>query len=104
MSKDIAIDVINEARRLYFGGALLSALFFRSCLFFLKVKFLRQTHFPCNYDFPALRVRRSETRLTVYWALRYQSDSKFQGKGAATFGKKTHVKTKNVRNKYTRWP
>ena len=39
VSKDIAIDVINGARRLYFGGALLFALFFRSCLFVVKVKF-----------------------------------------------------------------
>ena len=69
VSKDIAIDVINEARRLYFGGALLSALFFRSCLFWEKVNFRRKTYFACTYDFPALRVRRSETRLTVYWAL-----------------------------------
>ena len=28
MSKDVALDVTNEVRRLYFGSALLPALFF----------------------------------------------------------------------------
>ena len=46
VSKDIAIDVINEAIRLYFGGALLFALFFRSCLFLEKLIFKEKTVFP----------------------------------------------------------
>ena len=54
--------------------------------------------FSCTYDFPALRDRRPETRLTVYWALLCQSDSKFQSKGAATFGGKTHFEVNNVQN------
>ena len=50
----------------------------------------------CTYDIPALRVRRPETRLTVYWALSYQSDTKFQATRATTFDEKTHFEVNNV--------
>ena len=33
VSKDIALDVINEARRVFFGDALSPALFFEKCVF-----------------------------------------------------------------------
>ena len=39
VSKDIAVGNINGTSRLYFGGALLRALFFRSCLFLENVIF-----------------------------------------------------------------
>ena len=48
------------------------------------------------FYFHALRVRRTETRLKIDWALPYQSDSKFQVKGAAFFGEKTHFEVNNV--------
>ena len=45
---------------------------------------------------PTLRVGRSVTRLTVYWAFPYWGGSKRESKGAATFGKKTHFEVNNV--------
>ena len=39
----IRLDVINEVRRLYFGGALLFALFFEKVCFLVS-HFLRKTH------------------------------------------------------------
>ena len=56
----------------------------------------------CTYDFPALRVRRTETRLTVYWASQYQNHSKPPSKEPATFGEKHHFKVNNFENKCTR--
>ena len=44
-SKDIAIDVINEVRKLYCGGALLSALFFGKCVFYEKTVFQNNSLF-----------------------------------------------------------
>ena len=65
MSKDIAIYVINEVRRLCFGGALLPALFLEKEIFFGKIMiFLEKVDF-CSYELPTLRVGRSVTRLTV---------------------------------------
>ena len=43
---------------------------------------------------PAIRVRRPETRLTVYWASQYQINSKAASKRAATFGEISHFKVK----------
>ena len=57
----------------------------------------------CAYDFLALRVRRTETRLTVYWASQYQNHSKPQPKGPATFDKKQHhLKVEIFENKCAR--
>ena len=46
VSKLIAIDAINEIRRLDFGGALLSALFFRKCSVCGKSSVSERIH-PC---------------------------------------------------------
>ena len=76
----IDIDVINETRRPYLGGALLPALFFKRSHFFGKNSFLRKIQNFKSYALSTLRVGRSVTRLTVYWA--------FPSKGPATFNKK----------------
>ena len=54
---------MNEVRRLCFGGALLSALK-------KKVSFSEKNEKNdlCSDALPTLRVGRSVTRLTVYWA------------------------------------
>ena len=65
---NIAMGSMNVARRLDFGDALLPAPFSISCpliSFFLT----KRNMLFCTYHFPALRVRRPETRLTVYWVL-----------------------------------
>ena len=72
--------------------------------FFEKVDFLSKYIILAVSWLPTLRVRRPETRLTVYWALQYQSGSKFQSKRAATFGKNTLFVASNVLNYYSRCP
>ena len=66
VSKIIHIHVMNEARRLCFGGALLLARF-STDVFFEKT----MGHFTkkmCGVALPTLRFRRSANRLTVHWA------------------------------------
>ena len=62
----IAIDVMNDVRRLYSGGALSSALFLKKVTFLglLLLKIL----VVFSYELPTLRFGRPVTRLTVHWA------------------------------------
>ena len=63
----IAIEGTNDVRRLYFGDALLPALFVTS-LFFLENLCCLNNNNIWGYELPTLRVGRSVTRLAVYWA------------------------------------
>ena len=72
VSKVIAMDVVNEVRRLCFGGALLRALFF----FKLKIlkncqNFKKYISYECRL--PTLRVGLSVTRLKIHWALQFET-------------------------------
>ena len=102
--KVIAIDVVNEVRRLCFGGALLSALVleknvFRENFFWKNRKSSRVV---------TLRVGSSSLKkvtLRVKHFPRkehYQSYSKFWLKGAATFCRQANFEATNVQNQYIR--
>ena len=70
-------------------GALLFALSLE------KVSFVKNMFFkkdPFSDELPTLRVGCSVTRLTVYWAFPYQSNSKFWSKRGATVDKKHILK------------
>ena len=71
MRKVIAINVINEVRRLCVEDALLFALFLRKVK---KKEFCEKVSFSSD-ELRTLRVGRSVTRLTVYWASPYWSGS-----------------------------
>ena len=74
VSKVIYIGYINEVIRLCFGGALLFALFSKRVSFFEKSEKFKKVSFP-NDALPTLKVGRSVTRLTVYWALPFWRSS-----------------------------
>ena len=95
--KHLTLEVLYYARR--FWESVFLGDFLRLFEIFGKNKFNVPT-----YDFSALRVRRTETRLTVYWASQYQNHSKPSSKRPATFDKKHHFKVKIFQNECTRWP
>ena len=73
MSKVIPINVINDVKTLYFGGALLSALFLKDVISYKKI--FQKNVILCSCALSTIRVGRSVTRLTVHWAFSYWSGS-----------------------------
>ena len=65
----IAIDVINDVRRLCTGDAPSPALFFFKVRFFENDNNFEKGQFVHEIELPTLRVWRPVTRLTVHWAL-----------------------------------
>ena len=61
VQKNTATEIMNEARSLCFGGALLFAQFLKSC-FHLKKYLFEKVSF-VGYQLPTLRVGRSVTRM-----------------------------------------
>ena len=63
--KDLTLEVLYRPQSFLSFSKVTVLMYF----LFKKVDFLfnKYNSFNC-FDFPALRVRRTETRLTVYWA------------------------------------